>query len=108
MEQITVKGASVDFYKEIRDGINYYIFDSSELGPPEPMVNAMAGLQMLKEGEVLEMINHSAPAVLFSRVEKEFDHEVLPHVDEKVRILFRRKKGVKSTTDFTNTRCGGC
>lgn len=106
-EKIEVKGATVDFFTYIIDGVTHYSFDSSELGPPEPMVNAMAGLALLKDGDKLVMINHTAPSVLFSRIEAEFSHEVKDGEDGKKIITFERKKGAAHTTDFTNTKCGG-
>ena len=49
MEKIEVAGSSVDFFKSIEDGLTTYHFDTSKCGPPEPMVNAMVGLQLLDE-----------------------------------------------------------
>ena len=48
-KKIEIEGATVDFYTFIQDGTTNYYFDTSECGPPEPMVNAMAGLQLLDE-----------------------------------------------------------
>lgn len=107
MEKVEVTGATVDFFKFIQNGVVCYQFDSSKLGPPEPMVNAMAGLQLLKEGEELHMINHTAPSVLFSRVDAEFSHKVEELGDGKIKIIFSKIPGSVSSTDFTNTKCGG-
>ena len=46
-EKIEVAGATVDFYKYNEGDVEVYEFDTSRCGPPEPMVNAMAGLKMI-------------------------------------------------------------
>ncbi len=43
-EQIEVAGATVDFFTYKMGETQYFEFDTSKCGPPEPMVNAMAGL----------------------------------------------------------------
>ena len=75
-EKITVAGASVDFYKQILDGTSYYYFDTSECGPPDPMVNAMAGLQLLDENSKLLMMNHKPPMGLFPKIQQNFSYEI--------------------------------
>ena len=53
--KIDVEYSTVTFYK-YED--NYY-FDSSLTAIPEPMINAVAGLQILNENEKLIMRNHT-------------------------------------------------
>jgi len=106
-QEITIEGATVPFYKYEDNGVKFLQFDTSKTGHPEPMVNAMIGLQNLSDGEKLVMINHKAPMGLFSKVEAEFDNDVQEIEDGLFKITFSRKDGVGSTTDFNDTACNG-
>lgn len=107
MQKIEVTGATVDFFKDIQDGLTVYQFDTSRCGPPAPMVNAMAGLQLLDENSKLVMINHKAPGGLFPKIEADFDYEVSDLEDGAVKVEFRKKTNAQHTTDFTQTSCSG-
>ena len=97
------KGAEVPFVKYEEEGIVIYQFDTSNGG--HPMVNAMAGLQLLKDGEKLKMINSQIPNGLFSRIEDDFEIETEELVDGKFKITFTKKTG-DTTTDFGVACCG--
>ncbi len=76
-EEIKVEGATVPVYRYEKDGIVYYEFDTSKLGPPEPMINAMAVLNLIKsKNERAIMINHKKPMGLFEKVSDKFDYEI--------------------------------
>ncbi len=105
-QEITLEGATVLFYKETIDGILTYTFDSSRCGHPEPMINAMIGLQTIKDNEKLIMINSKAPAGLFPKVENDFNYEVEELENGIFQITFT-KKGDVSSTDFSDRGCGG-
>lgn len=107
MEKIEVVGASVDFFKKELDGVVVYEFDTSKCGPPEPMVNAMAGLQLLDESAKLIMINHKSPMGLFPKIEQEFNYEVTHLENGKVKVEFTRKQNATNSTDFSQKSCGG-
>lgn len=107
MQKINVAGATVDFYKSQKEGITFYQFDSSKCTPPEPMVNAMAGLQLLNDNSRLVMINHKAPAGLFPKIENDFDYLVEDLEDGNVKVVFRKKNEGKGNTDFSQTSCSG-
>ena len=106
-EKIEVAGATVDFFKFIEKGLTTYQFDTSKCGPPDPMVNAMAGLQLLDDNSQLFMINHKAPGGLFPKVEAEFNYEVSETAEGFAKIIFTKKTGAESTTDFSANKCGG-
>ena len=109
MEKIEVKGSSVDFFK-FKDGdTTVFTFDTSACQPPEPMVNAMCGLQLITQSnQRLEMINHKAPMGLFPKVEADFDYEVINLDDNrKIKVVFSKKEDAKNSTDFTQTSCSG-
>ena len=50
-KKIEVAGATVDFFELAKDGISTYYFDTSKCGPPDPMVNAMSGLRLIKNND---------------------------------------------------------
>lgn len=106
-QKIEVTGATVDFYKYIQDGLTTYQFDTSRCGPPEPMVNGMAGLQLLDENSQLVMINHKPPAGLFPKIENDFSYSVEEIDGGKVKVVFRKKNDAQGSTDFSQTSCSG-
>lgn len=108
-KKINLENATVDFYKFIQDGLTYYYFDTSMCGPPEPMVNAMIGLQLLKEdSDRLIMINHTSPNGLFPKIENNFVFEITELEDEdKVKVVFNQKTNSLSQTDFSDNSCNG-
>ena len=74
--KIEVAGATVDFFKLEKDGQSTYFFDTSKCGPPDPMVNAMCGLNLIKDtNSKLVMINHKAPGGLFRSEERRVGKE---------------------------------
>lgn len=107
MEKIEVVGSSVDFFKEESGDVVVYRFNTSKCAPPEPMVNAMAGLQLLDENSKLIMINHKSPMGLFPKIEQEFEYEVTNLDDGTVQIEFTRKQNATNSTDFSQKSCGG-
>ncbi|NQY54415.1 MAG: hypothetical protein HRT42_12690 [Campylobacteraceae bacterium] len=107
-KKIELSDASVDFYEFIQDGLRCYYFDSSECGPPEPMVNAMLGLQLLKENNHrLIMMNHKAPGGLFPRIQNDFSYEIFDLEDGRAQIVFSLKNQSPSKTDFSANTCAG-
>ena len=106
-EKIDVPNGTVEFIKGNFNNVVTYGFNTSTGG--HPMVNAMAGLAMLKDGEKLIMINHCAPMGLFPKVESEFEFTYADREDGLTRIEFTKKTGVSGNTDFESTSCsGGC
>jgi len=106
-EKIEVMGSTVDFFKYMEDEQTVYHFDTSRCGPPDPMVNAMAGLQLLDENSKLVMINHKAPGGLFPKVEDDFDYVVEDLADGNAKITFTKKSNAQGSTDFNATTCHG-
>lgn len=106
-ETVEVNGATVSFVKYEEDGVVIYQFDSSKAGHPEPMVNAMCGLQLIKTNEKLVMINSKAPMGLFPKVEAEFNFQVSELEDGRFKIIFTKRGLSDAGTDFKDTGCGG-
>jgi uncharacterized protein (DUF2249 family) len=109
-QKVEVAGATVDFFKYEDNGVTAYGFDSSKSGHPEPMINAMSGLQFIGENEKLVMINSKAPMGLFPKIENEFDYGVQELEDGRFKIDFSKKNGASQTTNFEDQGCsgGGC
>ena len=91
-EPFSVTGATLAFYRYEADGLVYYEFDATECEPPEPMVNALRGLQLLDTSDKrLLMINMQEPEGLYLRIADAFAWEVSPRENGDVEIVFRRK-----------------
>jgi len=105
--EITLEGATVPFYSYEKDGVEYLQFDTSKTGHPEPMVNAMVGLQNLKDGQKLVMINHKPPMGLFPKIEADFDYDVKEIGEGLYAITFSKKANATGATNFNDTACNG-
>ena len=105
--EIQVEGSTVPFYTFEEDGVSYLYFDTSKTGHPEPMVNAMAGLKALKEGQKLIMINHKAPMGLLPKIEADFDYNIEELDNGLFKITFSKKSDAQGATDFNDTACNG-
>lgn len=106
-KKIDVDGSTVDFFKTIDGDCAVYYFDTSRCAPPDPMVNAMAGLQLLDDKSTLVMINHKPPAGLFPKIESDFDYDVTDLDDGRVKVVFTKKANSSNTTDFNSVDCHG-
>jgi hypothetical protein len=107
-QKIEVAGATVDFYQYTIDDITYFQFDSSQAGHPEPMINAMSGLQLLDSSDKrLIMINSKAPMGLFPKIEADFDNEVIELEDGRFKIIFSKKSDASGNTNFNDNGCSG-
>ena len=101
-KQIEILNATVQFYKE---GDTYY-FDTSLTAPPEPMINAVIGLELLDENKKLIMINHKIPMGLFPKIDAFFDYKIDELEDGNVKITFTKKSNCIAQLDF-DTNCKG-
>ncbi len=106
-KELIVEGQTVPFYQYKIGETTYIEFDTSECGPPEPMVNAMLALQQIKDKNTkVKMINHKKPMGLLPKIEGEFD-VVDGKVDGKTILIFTKKDNPTSKTDFTDSNCHG-
>lgn len=101
-KQIEVLSTTVEFYEYE----NNYYFDTSLTAPPEPMINAVAGLKLLDEDKKLIMINHKVPTGLFPKIEASFDYDIEELEEGNVKVTFRKKSNCLSQLDF-DTNCKG-
>ncbi|MCK9473658.1 hypothetical protein [Sulfurimonas sp.] len=103
--KIEVAGATVDFYKLEKDGVSTYYFDTSKCGPPDPMVNAVCGLKLIKAtDDKLVMINHKAPGGLFAKLGEDVSHEIETLDNGLVKVTFSSNSASEANTDFENIK----
>jgi len=107
-EQIEVEGANVPFYT-YKEGEDQIIeFDTSKCGPPDPMVNAMAGLKLLDAPhKKVVMINHKSPGGLLAKIGENYDIDEEKMEDGRVKLIFSYKAGESEAADLSQNSCGG-
>jgi len=72
---VTVPRATLDIYNYEKDGLNIYEFDATECSPPEPMVNTIVTLEMIKnENDRLLVKYFHEPHPLYERVSSAFNY----------------------------------
>ncbi|MFN3977307.1 hypothetical protein [Sulfurihydrogenibium azorense] len=90
-QEIKVEGATVPVYTYEENGYTVFEFDTSMLGPPEPMVNAMAVLKLLDSpNKKVIMINHKKPMGLLEKVENKYNVNISDY-EGKYKIEFTLK-----------------
>lgn len=104
---IDVDGSTVDFFEYVENDIHYYYFDTSMFGPPEPMLNAMAGLKLIDNiNKKLIMCNHTIPNGLLGRIGQNYEHEIEELSDGEFKIIFSYIENESEKADLTQTHCG--
>ena len=107
-QSVQVEGATVEFKKFEKDGVTYYAFDTSRCGPPEPMVNAMAGLKLIKDPNTkLIMINHKMPMGLLNKIGANYEIEKEELPDGNVQLVFGYKPGASEKANLNDSHCHG-
>jgi len=89
--EVNVVGATVPFFKETIDGIDIYYFDTSATEPPVPMINAMAGLNLVTKTSKLIMINHKMPAKLLENLENTYKITKETLTNGNAKVTFETK-----------------
>ena len=106
-EALEVAGATVPFftYKEGEDQI--IEFDTSKCGPPDPMVNAMAGLKLLDApNKKVVMINHKSPGGLLAKIGENYDIAEEAIDGGLVKLTFSYKSGESEKANLAENSCG--
>ena len=107
-EAIEVAGATVPFFTYTLGEDQIFEFDTSKCGPPDPMVNAMAGLKLIDgSGKKLVMINHKSPGGLLAKIGDNYDVETEDLEDGRVKLTFSYKTGESEKADFSQNSCDG-
>ena len=106
-KKMILEDSSVEFYNFTLNEVEYFYFDTSLCSAPEPMVNALLGLQLLKKkSQRLIMVNHHAPGGLFPRIAEDFTYDILT-LDTGVQVVFALKNDLSQNTDFNDNSCAG-
>ena len=89
-ELVVVPMATLDFFKYEENGLTYYEFNATECSPPEPMVNTMHGLNMIrdKNDRLVGMFFHE-PTPLYAKIGARFSHEATELESGDFRITFK-------------------
>ncbi len=107
-EQIEIPGATVPFFTYKEGETQVYEFDTSKCGPPEPMVNAMAGLKMIDgANKKLVMINHKKPMGLLNKIGDNYNITDEAMEDGRVKLIFTYKEGASEKANLNDSHCDG-
>jgi len=107
-KKIEVAGATVDFFELLKDNQSTFFFDTSKCGPPDPMVNSMSGLKLIKNtNNKLVMINHKSPGGLFGKLDADVSYKVENLEAGLVKIIFSSVNNAGVDSDLTQTSCSG-
>ena len=91
-ELVVVPRATLDIYNYKKDELNIYEFNATECSPPEPMVNTIVVLEMLKnENDRLIVTFFHEPHPLYERLEQRFSHESKELDSGDIMVTFRKK-----------------
>jgi len=105
---IEVEGATVPFFTYTMGETQYYEFDTSKCGPPEPMVNAMAGLKMIDgPHKKVVMINHKKPMGLLDKIGENYTIDTEKMDDGRVKLIFSYKAGESENAVLNDAACEG-
>lgn len=87
---IEVPRATLDFYQYEEDGLVFYEFDATKCQPPEPMVNTLCGLSLLKsDKDRLVGIYFHEPFPLYDRIPLTISHEAKELENGDFRVTFK-------------------
>ena len=106
-KEIQVEGATVPFYEVKSEEGRVIEFDTSECGPPEPMVNAMTALKFIDANTKVVMINHKMPMGLLNKIEENYDIAKEDIDGGKVRLTFSYRAGESEKADLNDASCSG-
>ena len=90
-ELIKIARTTLDFYRYEEDGLVCYEFDATGCQPPEPMVNTIVALKMIKnDNDRLIGIYFHEPVPLYERIDKSFVYEAKELDNGDFRIVFKK------------------
>jgi len=74
-KKVVLPRATLDIYNYEENGCNIYEFDATECTPPEPMVNTIVALEMIKsEKDRLKVTFFHEPMPLYERISEHFNY----------------------------------
>ena len=89
-ELVEVPRATLAFYKYEENGLTYYEFDATQCQPPEPMVNTMVSMSLLKSpnDRVVGIYFHE-PFPLYDRLPTAIKRESIELPNGDFRVEFK-------------------
>lgn len=107
-KEIKVEGQTVPFYEYKINDTTYIEFDTSRCGPPEPMVNAMLAVGLIKDKNTkVIMVNHKSPAGLLPKINANYNIEEGTTEDGKAKLIFSYKEGMSEKANLSDKSCNG-
>ena len=89
-ELVEVARATLPFHKYEEDGLTYYEFNATECQPPEPMVNTMVAMSLLKsQSDRVVGIYFHEPFPLYERLPAAIKRESTELNNGDFRVVFR-------------------
>ena len=89
-ELIAVPRTTLGIYKFEEDGLNFYEFDATMCQPPEPMVNTIVCLGLLKnENDRLIVTYFHEPTPLYERIASTYSYKSIELDNGDIRVVFR-------------------
>ena len=87
---VELDGATLQFKSFEEDGLIFYEYDARECQPPEPMVNTIRGLSLLKNktDRLVGFFFHE-PFPLYQRIPLTISHEAEELKDGDFKITFK-------------------
>jgi len=91
-ELVQIPYATLEFYKYEEDGLIIYEFDATECQPPEPMVNTLNALKMLKDKNerVVGLFFHE-PTPLYNKISDLISYDAKELENGDFKITFKLK-----------------
>jgi len=91
-EKVEIEHTTLDFYKYEKDGLIYYEFNAVDCIAPEPMVNTMCALAMLKD-EKYRLVGRffHEPIPLYQRIAINFDFKSKELNNGEFEVVFKKK-----------------
>ena len=106
--ELEVMGATVPFFTYTIEETQYFEFDTSKCGPPDPMVNAMSGLKLIDNAnKKLVMLNHKKPGGLIEKIGANFNITDEKLEDGRIKLVFSYKAEESEKADLNQTSCHG-
>ncbi len=88
---VEVPGTTLPFYSYEDNGLRFFEFDATECQAPEPMVNAIRGLSLLKsEKDRLVGRFFHEPFPLYERIPFTITHEATELESGDFKIVFKK------------------
>ena len=87
---VEVVGPTLEFYEYEENGLHFFEFDATKCSPPEPMVNTIKGLSLLKnDNDRLVGFFFHEPFPLYQRIPFTITHEALELENGDFKVTFK-------------------